>query len=185
MTINLKWSNSVSHMIRFLPWRPLFYSFFSICFETNLFVSVLSVVSIRIQKRTEKFVFWFRETNQIQPKQIEFRFVSVRTENLFCFFRGHPSFYVAFLFFRFVSKRIYLIRLFRNWLKIPKQTHKKFVGFAKQIKNQPKQIEFQFVSVRTENFLFLFRGTLVFMLLFFFFGLLWNGSIWFGCFEMG
>jgi hypothetical protein len=26
-----------------------------------------------------------------QPKQIEFRFVSVRTETLFCLFRGHPN----------------------------------------------------------------------------------------------
>jgi hypothetical protein len=26
-----------------------------------------------------------------QPKQVEFRFVSVRTENLFYLFRGHPK----------------------------------------------------------------------------------------------
>jgi hypothetical protein len=27
---------------------------------------------------------------ETQPKQIEFRFFSVRTENIFCLFRGHP-----------------------------------------------------------------------------------------------
>jgi hypothetical protein len=41
-------------------------------------------------------------------------------------FRGHPSFYGAFpVFFRFLSKQIYLFRLFRlfrNGLKIPKRT---------------------------------------------------------------
>jgi hypothetical protein len=31
-------------------------------------------------KQTEKNVFWFRKTNRKQPKQIEFRFVLVRTE---------------------------------------------------------------------------------------------------------
>ncbi len=33
-----------------------------------------------------------------------------------------------------------------------------FLGFAKQTEKQPKQIEFRFVSVRTENFFWLFRG---------------------------
>jgi hypothetical protein len=32
------------------------------------------------------------------------------------------------------------------------------IGFAKQTENQPKQAEFRFVSVRTENFVCLFRG---------------------------
>jgi hypothetical protein len=37
-------------------------------------------------KQTEETVFWFRETNRKQPKQIEFRFVSVRTKKKFdCF----------------------------------------------------------------------------------------------------
>jgi hypothetical protein len=31
-------------------------------------------------KQTEKYFFGFREKNEKQPKQIEFRFVSVRTE---------------------------------------------------------------------------------------------------------
>jgi hypothetical protein len=38
-------------------------------------------------KQTENFSFWFHET---QPKQILFRFFSVRTGILFSF-RGHPS----------------------------------------------------------------------------------------------
>jgi hypothetical protein len=33
----------------------------------------------------------------------------------------------------------------------PKQTEKMFFGFAKQTEKQPKQIEFRFVSVRTEK----------------------------------
>ncbi len=35
---------------------------------------------------------------------------------------------------------------------------KKFFGFAKQTEKQPKQIEFRFVSVRTEKNIWLFRG---------------------------
>ncbi len=40
------------------------------------------------RKQTETFCYWFHETN---AKQILFRFVSVRTENYFCLFRGHPT----------------------------------------------------------------------------------------------
>jgi hypothetical protein len=40
----------------------------------------------------------------------------------------------------------------------PIQTEKKFSGFVKQTEKQPKQIEFRFVSVRTEKKIWLFRG---------------------------
>jgi hypothetical protein len=44
-----------------------------------------------------------------------------------------------------------LFRLFRYRSETPKQTEKNFFGFAKQTEQQPKQIEFRFVPVRTEK----------------------------------
>jgi hypothetical protein len=64
------------------------FSFFSVCFETDLFVSV---VSKRVRNKPKKIVFGFAKQTENQPKQIEFRFVSVRTENIFCLFWGHPN----------------------------------------------------------------------------------------------
>jgi hypothetical protein len=37
------------------------------------------------------FVFGFTKQTETNAKQILFRFASVRTENYFCLFRGHPS----------------------------------------------------------------------------------------------
>jgi hypothetical protein len=55
-------------------------------------------------------------------------------------------------FFRFVSRKFFLFRLFRYRSETPKRTGKKmFFGFTKQTEKQPKQIEFRFVSVRTEK----------------------------------
>jgi hypothetical protein len=69
-------------------------------------------------------------------------------------------------FFRFVSKLICLFRLFRYGFETPI-----FFGFAKQTENQPKQIEFRFVSVLNENLVCLFRGHTSFYVAFFrFFG---------------
>jgi hypothetical protein len=95
-----------------------------------------------ISKQTEPKIFvWFRETNQKSTETDEFCFVSVRTDNFLLCFVDTLVFMVLFsYFFRFVSKHIYLFRLFRlfwNGLKIPKQ---KFFSFAKQTENQPKQI---------------------------------------------
>ncbi len=46
-------------------------------------------------KQTETLCFWFHKTNRnkrkTNAKQVLIRFVSVRTENYFCLFRGHPS----------------------------------------------------------------------------------------------
>ncbi len=54
-----------------------------------------------------------------------------------------------------------MFRLFRYRSETPKQTEKKqFVGFAEQTEKQPKQIEFRFVSVRTENKFDCFEDTL-------------------------
>ncbi len=41
-------------------------------------------------KQTEIFLFGFTKQTETNAKQILFRFVSVRTENYFCLFRGHP-----------------------------------------------------------------------------------------------
>ncbi len=60
--------------------------------------------------------------------------------------------------FRFVSKQFCLFRLFRYRFETPKQTEKHFFGFTKQTETNAKQILFRFVSVRTENVSFSFRG---------------------------
>ncbi len=41
-------------------------------------------------KQTD-FLFCFTKQTEKNAKQILFRFVSVRTENYFCLFRGHPT----------------------------------------------------------------------------------------------
>ncbi len=73
-------------------------------------------------------------------------------------FQGHPNrkrfleiFSVCFGLFRFVLTKFCLFRLFRYLSETPKQTEKMFFDFAKQTEKQPKQIEFRFVSVRTEK----------------------------------
>jgi hypothetical protein len=50
-----------------------------------------------------------------------------------------------------------LFRLYRNGSETPK---KFVIGFAKQTENEPKQIEFRFVSVRTEKKIVCFEDTL-------------------------
>ena len=42
-------------------------------------------------KQTEMFFFGFTKQTKTNPKQILFRFVSVRTKIYFCLFRGHPT----------------------------------------------------------------------------------------------
>jgi hypothetical protein len=87
----------------------------------------------------------FREKKETekQPKQIEFRFVSVRTEKkINCFEdtlieRCLEVFSVCFGCFDTGPKH-------RNK---PKQSEKKNFCFAKQTEKQLKQIEFRFVSV--------------------------------------
>ena len=61
-------------LFRFVTKQFCFFRLFRYRFETP--------------KQTEFFSFWFHETN---AKQILFRFVSVRTKNYFCLFRGHPG----------------------------------------------------------------------------------------------
>jgi hypothetical protein len=64
----------------------LFYFVFCVSFKADLFVSVVSILIRNTETNRNK------PKNEKQPKQVEFRFVSVRTENLFCLFRGHPSY---------------------------------------------------------------------------------------------
>ncbi len=42
------------------------------------------------RNKPKNLFFGFVKQTETQPKQIEFRFFSVRTENIFCLFRGHP-----------------------------------------------------------------------------------------------
>jgi hypothetical protein len=66
-------------------------------------------------KQTEKYVFGFAKQTENQPKQIEFRFVSVRTENNFCLFQGHPTIYA--LTFELPSRKCTLYKCYINQLK--------------------------------------------------------------------
>jgi hypothetical protein len=43
------------------------------------------------RNKPKKLFFGFVKQTETQPKQIVFRFFSVRTENIFCLFRGHPN----------------------------------------------------------------------------------------------
>jgi hypothetical protein len=43
------------------------------------------------RNKPKKYFIGFAKQTEKQPKQVEFRFVSIRTENLFCLFRGHPT----------------------------------------------------------------------------------------------
>ena len=43
------------------------------------------------RNKPKLFVIGFTKQTETNAKQILFRFVSVRTENYFCLFRGHPN----------------------------------------------------------------------------------------------
>jgi hypothetical protein len=42
------------------------------------------------RNKPKKLFIGFAKQTEKQPKQVEFRFVLVQTEILFCLFRGHP-----------------------------------------------------------------------------------------------
>jgi hypothetical protein len=93
-------------------------------------------------KQTEKK---FCVSRKNKPKQIEFQFELRKKINCF---KDPLIENVFWRFFRFVSAKFCLFPLFLYRSETPKQTEM-FFGFEKQTKKQPKQIEFQFVSVRT------------------------------------
>jgi hypothetical protein len=67
---------------------------FSVCFGLlrNSFVCFGSFdTGSKNRNKPKLFVFGFTKQTETNAKQILFRFVSVRTENYFCLFRGHPS----------------------------------------------------------------------------------------------
>jgi hypothetical protein len=43
------------------------------------------------RNKPKKIIFGFAKQTEKQLKQIEFRFVSIRTEKIFLLFRGHPN----------------------------------------------------------------------------------------------
>ncbi len=57
-----------------------FFLFVSVCFETGVFLS-------KQRNKQKNLYFGFKQTEK-QP----IWFFSVQTENMFCLFRGHPSF---------------------------------------------------------------------------------------------
>jgi hypothetical protein len=82
-------------------------------------------------------------------------------------------------FFNSPYHKFCLFQLFWYWFETSKQTGKKFGGFAKkQTEKQPKQIEFRFVSVQTENKIWLFRGHLTCLLPLHREGWAWRAVMW-------
>jgi hypothetical protein len=78
----------------FTSFSTIFLYLFSVCFETDLFVSVVSIWIRNTEtnrNKPKKECISFAKQTENQPKQVEFRFVSVRTENFVCLFRGHPT----------------------------------------------------------------------------------------------
>jgi hypothetical protein len=72
-----------------------FFWFVSVCFDKVLFVSVVSIQVRNTESnrnKPKKMYFGFAKQTEKQPKQIEFRFVSVRTEKKFdCFENTYSS----------------------------------------------------------------------------------------------
>jgi hypothetical protein len=67
----------------------LYFFFFSVCFETDMFVSVFSKQVRNTEanrNKPKKIVCGFAKQTENQAKQIEFRFVLVGTEIFVCFF---------------------------------------------------------------------------------------------------
>jgi hypothetical protein len=97
---------------------------FSICFETDQVVLVLSVVSIRIRNtETNRKIYFLFSQNKPKINQNRLSFGLFRFEPTnFCLFRGHPSFYVAFLFFSVCFKTDLFVSVVSKRVKIPKQT---------------------------------------------------------------
>jgi hypothetical protein len=66
-------------MFRGHPNRERFLEIVSVCLEKLLFVSVV-LIPVRNTETNQNFFFDFAKQTEKQPKQIEFRFVLVRTE---------------------------------------------------------------------------------------------------------
>jgi hypothetical protein len=75
--------------------RGTVYKHFFVCrFFSKQVCLFVSVVPTRVRNtETNRNINFLisRNKNEKQPKQIVFRFFSVQTENIFCLFRGHPS----------------------------------------------------------------------------------------------
>jgi hypothetical protein len=111
---------------------------FSICFETDLVVSVLSDVSIRIRntETNQKIIFWFRE---ISRKSTEKDWVSVCFGSNWNFFVCFVDTLVFMLHFSFLSVCFETDLFVSVFLKRVQNTetnrNKFFLNFAKQTEN--------------------------------------------------
>ncbi len=100
----------------------------------------------------KKFLGFAKNQTEKQLIQIEFRFVSVRTEKkIYGFEDPHNRDRFLEIFFGLFQQNSVCFVFFDTGLKQRNKPKKMFFGFAKQTEKQPKQIEFRFVSVRTEN----------------------------------
>jgi hypothetical protein len=67
------------------------FRFVSVCYETVLVCFGCFDIGSKHRNKPKLFVIGFTKQTETNAKQILFRFVSVRTENYFCLFRGHPK----------------------------------------------------------------------------------------------
>jgi hypothetical protein len=91
----------VLNIKKIFPLKTSVLFFFSICFETDLFVSVLSVVLKWIHNTETNLKIYFlvsRNKPKINRNRCKFQFVSVRTENFFVCFVDTLVFVLLFLF---------------------------------------------------------------------------------------
>jgi hypothetical protein len=83
----------------------------SVCFETDLFVLVVSkwVRNIETNRnKPKKFIIGFAKQTENEPKQIEFRFVSVRNEKKNLFVSRTP--YLLYIITHGMMTNIFMVR---------------------------------------------------------------------------
>ncbi len=102
------------------------------------------------RNKLKKLFFGFAKTQtEKQPKQIEFRFVLVRTEKEK--FNSFEDDLVENFFWRFFWFVLVCFGCFDTGPKHRNKPKKNVFWFHETNEKQPKRIEFQFVSVRTEK----------------------------------
>ncbi len=99
-----------------------------------------------------------KQTEKQPPKQIEFRFVSVRTEKKNYGFEDPWIENVFWRFFRFVLRKFCLFRLFQYWSETPK---KSFLIFVNKPKNNRNRLSFGLFRFEPKTFFDCFEDTLV------------------------
>jgi hypothetical protein len=70
--------------------KKIFSLFFGLFRNRYVYFGCIDTCS-KHRNKPKNIFFGFVKQTEKQPKQIDFRFFSVQTENIFCLFRGHPN----------------------------------------------------------------------------------------------